>query len=297
MSPAQKQYLRLLDDLLSVYRALSERTARGEHSPLSVDFWRRMEVLSSNVLQWADVMAASMLRVRADKKPTRVPTSKFADILGENAWFAEHAELSNPVINWRAAQIAATDRIVFEQAAENAKLRARVIQPTWAEYRVDRFKRDTVGEIVQVSEQIELARPEIGDFFPFVEYLTRDDSRVRPTHSQMQGFVGLRAWDGWKIIRPKNGWNCRCRLVYRTRQQAIARGWMTQMGHPKFTVLWPSPAARLSYEHGRAFASAKRWSDVPKPYRYQIFPDPGWHGPKVWNLQIPGIGQRASEAA
>ncbi len=116
-------------------------------------------------------------------------------------------------------------------------------------------------EIAQVCEQVELIAPGIGRAFPYAEYTTRADARVRPTHAAMHGFVALRSWPGWRIIRPGNGWGCRCGLVFRTKRQAIQRGWMAADGTPLFEVRWPNAESKANFDAGR-------------------FPDEGWHGPK-----------------
>ena len=48
--------------------------------------------------------------------------------------------------------------------------------------------------------------------FPYTRYVTRADSRVRPRHRLLHGFVAAADWVGWGTISPPNGWNCRCVL-------------------------------------------------------------------------------------
>lgn len=69
------------------------------------------------------------------------------------------------------------------------------------------------------------------DVFPYWEYQTIGDERVRKGHKALDGLV-LRADDDvWKNIYPPNGWNCRCEVIQRdeldgkelsTGEQAIA---------------------------------------------------------------------------
>lgn len=59
---------------------------------------------------------------------------------------------------------------------------------------------------------------------PYWKYLTAGDSRVRPTHAQMEGRI-YRAddpiWDTWY---PPNGFKCRCTVVSMTEEQVIKSG-------------------------------------------------------------------------
>ncbi|MFY7827886.1 MAG: phage portal protein family protein, partial [Flectobacillus sp.] len=61
--------------------------------------------------------------------------------------------------------------------------------------------------------------------FPYWEYRTQDDNRVRLDHQLLDG-ITLRADDPlWKKLYPPNGWNCRCfiapRLASEVDQQAL----------------------------------------------------------------------------
>ena len=55
------------------------------------------------------------------------------------------------------------------------------------------------------------------DIFPYWEYKTAGDEKVRFAHQLLEGIV-LR-WDhpAWKKIMPPNDWNCRCYIVARTK--------------------------------------------------------------------------------
>ena len=56
--------------------------------------------------------------------------------------------------------------------------------------------------------------------FPFWEYTTARDGRVREAHRMIDGVI--LPWDDprWKKIYPPNGWRCRCIVIGRTRNQA-----------------------------------------------------------------------------
>lgn len=50
---------------------------------------------------------------------------------------------------------------------------------------------------------------------PFVEYRTAGDSRVRPSHAELNGKVFRQDDPGWSKYAPPNGFNCRCGVVVR----------------------------------------------------------------------------------
>ena len=58
---------------------------------------------------------------------------------------------------------------------------------------------------------------ETADIFPFLEYRTRRDSRVRPEHAEIDGVILPVNDSFWHTHTPPNGWGCnnRCRLIKR----------------------------------------------------------------------------------
>ncbi len=48
------------------------------------------------------------------------------------------------------------------------------------------------------------------DIVEFFEYVAVDDGRVRPHHWAFDGLVQRKDWEGWKVIWPPNGYQCRC---------------------------------------------------------------------------------------
>tara|TARA_Y100000114_G_scaffold157297_1_gene189224 strand:- start:11845 stop:13050 length:1206 start_codon:yes stop_codon:yes gene_type:complete len=53
------------------------------------------------------------------------------------------------------------------------------------------------------------------DLFPYWEYKTIGDDKVRDEHAAMDGIILPANHKFWKIIFPPNDWNCRCYLVPR----------------------------------------------------------------------------------
>ncbi len=54
-----------------------------------------------------------------------------------------------------------------------------------------------------------LAQQEI---FPYWQYITMDDDKVRPEHAKLHGLILPASDPRWKKIWPPNGWRCRCRV-------------------------------------------------------------------------------------
>lgn len=50
------------------------------------------------------------------------------------------------------------------------------------------------------------------DIFPYWQYITMDDGKVREEHYKLHGLVLLATDRLWDKIWPPNGWNCRCRV-------------------------------------------------------------------------------------
>jgi SPP1 gp7 family putative phage head morphogenesis protein len=50
--------------------------------------------------------------------------------------------------------------------------------------------------------------PEVIDAFPYFQYHTVGDDRVRPTHAQMDGYIARRDDPVWNLWYPPNGFNC-----------------------------------------------------------------------------------------
>jgi SPP1 gp7 family putative phage head morphogenesis protein len=60
----------------------------------------------------------------------------------------------------------------------------------------------------------------IKDVYPFWQYITVNDGKVREEHLKIHGLVLLATDRLWDKIWPPNGWNCRCRVVPLIKSQA-----------------------------------------------------------------------------
>lgn len=237
-------------------------TERGDDADAA---WQAFREGFLEALGWADAGAAADLRARGIRQLIRVPdpeTATLARVEQDNPWYREHREQSGGLMEQRAkwvAEVGRTHAIEHRKAIAAAVNGRDSVPMHW----LRRQKRDALGEVVNVSEQIQLAQPEIGPLFPIVGYYTREDARVRPTHAAMHGFLARRDWVGWPVVRPRNGFNCRCWVRYYSRRESIDHGWAGLDGSPLFTTRWPNSASESNYASGR-------------------FPDPGWEGPKFW---------------
>ena len=59
---------------------------------------------------------------------------------------------------------------------------------------------------------------------PILMYDAVDDSRTRPEHAALDGFMAPVGDPVWASIYPPNGHRCRCAVISLTREQAEARG-------------------------------------------------------------------------
>lgn len=265
---AEALYRRTLQDLRRDYSRVVLQVARlGDGVP--AEEWSDLRESLAQSLRMADIVAASKIHWRATHQQTIVPDTPgvtIHDVVQENAWLWNHVAQTDPWIQRISGNVTRIEHDYYLRRWSDGKLTEQDIfgqiqkgkHPLW---RLEMFYRTTLGDVAQTSQELELAKPSVGINFPFAEYRSRDDKRVRPTHADMDGFVALRSWDGWSRARPKCGYNCRCVMRYIARHEAIAKGWMDKNGKPAFLVRWPTAAAKQNWYDGK-------------------FPDKGWWGPK-----------------
>ena len=66
--------------------------------------------------------------------------------------------------------------------------------------------------------------PSVVDAFPYFQYHTVGDDRVRPTHAQMDGYIARRDDPVWNLWWPPNGFNCRCTCTAISKYEIQDRG-------------------------------------------------------------------------
>lgn len=103
------------------------------------------------------------------------------------------------------------------------------------------------------------------DRYPFLMYDAVNDSRTRPNHKALDGYIAPYNDPFWKTHTPPLGYQCRCTLVSLTKAQAQARGYGKQ----------PEPDAqadegwdydkREEIEQGTRNAVKRRFAKAPKP--------------------------------
>ena len=77
------------------------------------------------------------------------------------------------------------------------------------------------------------------DLFPYWEYKTAGDGRVREEHAVLDGLVLLHSDPLWDKIYPPNGWNCRCYVV--PRMAAEVEGYDLKSAQEAFEAYMESP--------------------------------------------------------
>lgn len=60
--------------------------------------------------------------------------------------------------------------------------------------------------------------------FPYLQYTTAGDERVRAQHATLNNIVLPVNSSFWDTYYPPNGWNCRCNVIQLTQDQALKKG-------------------------------------------------------------------------
>ena len=250
----------LLDHLRTAYMRSYKETLRLGEAP--IEKGDELCVALQNAVSFTDLVTASDLRRRAGLG--KVDTSAgflLREIEARNPWFRKHRIWTAPVTEERVRVLLDAEKFYLENVKN---LRAKA-STNHALSRADMLLRHASSAVSQVSEQVQLAIPEVGDAFPLGQYLTRDDSRVRPSHKAMYGFLAARSHQIWAVIRPPNGFNCRCYVRWVTWAEIKREKWERWCGEQ---VYWPNTASKRSFER-------------------REFPDEGWRGPKIVAGSLP----------
>ncbi len=244
--------------------------------------WDDLKQSFCDALEWADLIAAERMRFRAIGERVRIPRGpeiSYPEIVDINPWVESHVSHTHALIVWRADQTAKIEKQYLEGKAKLAQYAGVPVDKIAAvvpHYRLDRWRRDEVGEISNVATQVQLAIPEVGDQFPFTELHSREDARVRPAHALADGLIAPRKHGIWSVIRPRNGFSCRCFTIQLSKRQSIRMGLMSPTG--KFLlddVRWPNDAAKRAYEIGVPY-HGQSYQSVPRAIAKSMFPDAGF---------------------
>ena len=82
-----------------------------------------------------------------------------------------------------------------------------------------RTEYDTAGQVAESTSTYFRLMGQV-DLFPYWEYRTVGDNKVREEHAALNGLVLAASDQRWKQIYPPNGWGCRCYVVPRMRHEA-----------------------------------------------------------------------------
>jgi len=86
----------------------------------------------------------------------------------------------------------------------------------WLEANLD----NAVVSSVQAARWNRLSDPVVSKVYPYLEYRTQRDGRVRDEHRSLDGRTLPKDDPAWRTIYPPNGWNCRCYTVPLTKEEA-----------------------------------------------------------------------------
>ena len=102
----------------------------------------------------------------------------------------------------------------FNNFRKKAKGVTRVFNEQWL--------RTEYGTAVSVAESASTYRRLMAqtNVFPFWEYRTVGDNRVRQEHRDLEGVILPIEDPRWQKIMPPNGWNCRCYIVPKMAHEA-----------------------------------------------------------------------------
>lgn len=112
---------------------------------------------------------------------------------------------------------------------------------------VANWLRNGIRKVVN-RKQLETAQKEpMRRLFPYQIVITRRDGRVRPNHSEMDGFVAYTMWSGWPSASPLYGYGCRCVLRSISWQTAKSAGMVGQFPYGLGQLqAWSGPDAGYS---------------------------------------------------
>jgi SPP1 gp7 family putative phage head morphogenesis protein len=86
---------------------------------------------------------------------------------------------------------------------------------TWA-----RTEYNTAGLVAESSATYHRLKGQV-DLFPYWEYRTVGDDKVRDAHQKLDGVILHVNDPRWKKLYPPNDWNCRCYVIPRMRHEVI----------------------------------------------------------------------------
>lgn len=95
------------------------------------------------------------------------------------------------------------------------------------------------------------------DVFPFLQYSTVGDARVRKDHAEQNGVIKRVDDPFWNTWFPPNDWNCRC-IVQQLEKATVTKGTLPENDSPIFGT--------NVGKNGLIFPKKHPYFDVPKPF-------------------------------
>ena len=104
----------------------------------------------------------------------------------------------------KALQSLAIESKSFKEFKDEANKIVDVIDNQWLRVEQDLCKRNAIqGEVWRNMEKDK-------DLYPYWEYKTEEDDRVRDEHAALEGLIFKIGDPEGDSVHPENGWNCRC---------------------------------------------------------------------------------------
>ncbi len=98
-------------------------------------------------------------------------------------------------------------------------------------YRTNLNRAQTQGQLDIVRE------PTVRKFVPLMRFSATKDSRTRPTHKAMNGYIATVEQIDSQGIPTPGGFNCRCAWTPIPLAEAVRSGWCDENGKPNYTAI------------------------------------------------------------
>jgi uncharacterized protein with gpF-like domain len=90
-------------------------------------------------------------------------------------------------------------------------------------------------------------------FVPLVEYSATKDSRTRPTHRAMDGYVNTMEMFDRQGLGPPGGFSCRCQMIPVSMSDAMENGWIDPRGNVDHAAIRRHNGSRQALIDSRQF--------------------------------------------
>jgi SPP1 gp7 family putative phage head morphogenesis protein len=106
------------------------------------------------------------------------------------------------------------------------------------------------------------------DVFPFWQYKTHGDGRVRPSHAALNGKIFPAGHPIWQKIFPPNDWGCRCLVLPKMGKEVLAQKDREQDKAPEARMVYDGDLAEAIYTaqrlpSGESLIPSNTWAESP----------------------------------